>query len=229
MKTIGVLGGLGPQATMDFERRIHEVSQQHIPAKENSGYPPMIVYYCRFPPVLVDQNSRPVMPVQPNPAFLQAAKELGSLADFLVITANGPHVFQEEIEAAAGQKVLSMIDVVLAKLQQLGWQKVGLLALGEPRIYMQALDQMGTKYVTLETEQRERLDWAIMRVMEGMDGEAEQRVAEAAIGQLKDQGTEGIILGCTEIPLLLTSASDEQTLINPAELLAEATVKYAMN
>ena len=49
MKTIGVLGGLGPQATMDFEERIHTVSQQLIPQHGNSGYPPMVVYYYRHP------------------------------------------------------------------------------------------------------------------------------------------------------------------------------------
>jgi aspartate racemase len=229
MKTIGVLGGLGPQATMDFERRIHEASQRLIPAKGNGGYPPMIVYYCRFPPVLVDENLQLIMPVQVNPALLEAAKELGSMVDFLVITANGPHVFQQKIEAAADCRVLSMIGVALAKLQQSGWQKVGLLALGEPRIYMQALDQMGIEYAILGKEQRKSLDEAIMRVMEGKDGKEERQLAEGAIRQLKDQGAEGTILGCTEIPLLLTNDLDKQTLINPVELLAEATVQYALD
>ena len=44
MKTIGVLGGLGPQATMDFEARVHRESQRRIPPRMNGGYPPMIVH-----------------------------------------------------------------------------------------------------------------------------------------------------------------------------------------
>lgn len=228
MKTIGVLGGLGPQATMESEKRIHEVSQQRFPQRANSGYPPMIVTYFRFPPVLVDQDLRLITPIQPNPALLQAAKDLGALADFLVITANGPHVFQKEIEAAAGREVLSMIEVTMAKLEQLGWRRVGLLGLGEPRVYMQALEPTGIKQVVLEEEQRARLDKAIFKVMEGKDGEAEQQVAEEAIGQLKKQGVEGIILGCTELPLLLSGHLDDETLINPGELLVEAALEYAM-
>ena len=47
MKTIGVLGGLGPQATMDFEARVHAVSRRLIPGRGNGGYPPMVVYYHR--------------------------------------------------------------------------------------------------------------------------------------------------------------------------------------
>ena len=50
MKTIGVLGGMGPQATMDFERRVHEVSQQLLPRSLNTGYPPMVVFYHCAPP-----------------------------------------------------------------------------------------------------------------------------------------------------------------------------------
>ncbi len=59
MKTIGVLGGLGPQATMDFEQRVHHVAQGLVPPQGNSGYPPMVVYYCRHPPVLVDATGHP--------------------------------------------------------------------------------------------------------------------------------------------------------------------------
>jgi hypothetical protein len=42
MKTIGVLGGLGPQATMDFEQHVHRIAQQLIPAQGNGGYPPAV-------------------------------------------------------------------------------------------------------------------------------------------------------------------------------------------
>jgi aspartate/glutamate racemase len=50
LKTIGVLGGLGPQVTMDFEARVHRVAQRLIPPHGNGGYPPMVVYYDRHPP-----------------------------------------------------------------------------------------------------------------------------------------------------------------------------------
>ena len=50
MKTIGVLGGLGPQATMDFEARVHRVAQRLSRRSYNGGYPPMVVYYFRQPP-----------------------------------------------------------------------------------------------------------------------------------------------------------------------------------
>src|SRR5262245_8846741 len=73
MKTIGVLGGLGPQATMDFEVRVHQVAQRLIPQFQNSGYPPMFVYYCRHPPILLNEDHTPRLPIQPDPRLLKAA------------------------------------------------------------------------------------------------------------------------------------------------------------
>src|SRR5947209_5112928 len=92
MKTIGVLGGLGPQATMDFEARLHRAAQRLIPPHHNSGYPPMVVYYYRHAPVLLTEGGKPVTPYRPDPRLLEAAKRLGSLSDFLVITSNGTHL-----------------------------------------------------------------------------------------------------------------------------------------
>src|SRR5262245_1830357 len=109
MKTIGILGGIGPQATMDFEVRLHRVAQRLIPQHWNSGYPPIVAIYLRHPPFVLDENHAPIVPWQADPRLLEAAAKLGTLCDFLVITSNGTHVFQPQIEQAAGRRVLSMI------------------------------------------------------------------------------------------------------------------------
>ena len=111
MKTIGVLGGVGPQATMDFEARVHRESQRRIPPRRNGGYPPMIVHYHRRPPFRLNEDGLPRLPIEPDPDLLEAARRLGAIADFLVITSNGAHAIQPQIEHAAGREVLSMIDV----------------------------------------------------------------------------------------------------------------------
>jgi aspartate racemase len=227
MKTIGVLGGLGPQATMDFVARIHRVSQERLPQRGNMGYPPMVVYYCRFPPILVDEEMLPIHPIQPNPPLLHAARELGRVADFMVVTANGPHMLQPALEEASGLELLSMIDVTLGELEGLGWRRVGLLGLGEPRVYMRPLEDRGIAHITLQGEVQERLDRAILSVMEGADGDREVAIAREAVETLRREGAEGIIVGCTELPLLLLEEMDAGDLVNPAELLAEAAVEYA--
>jgi aspartate racemase len=227
VQTIGVLGGLGPQATMDFEARIHQISQQLIPQQANQGYPPMLVYYYRHAPVIANEDGTPVFPIQTDPRLLEAARRLGSWADFLVITSNGVHLFQEQIEQAAGRKVLSMIEATLAEVKRRRLARVGVLGLFEPRVYRVPLAQLGIACETIEGDLQKRLDQAIWAVAEGRADET-RAVAREAVAALRARNVEAIILGCTEIPFMLPEADSDPTLINPTQLLAEATVRAAM-
>jgi aspartate racemase len=227
VKTIGVLGGIGPQATMDFETRLHRVAQRLLPPSRNAGYPPMVVYYCRHAPILLNEDGTPRIPLRLDPRLLEAATRLGSLADFLVITSNGVHVFQPEIEQASGRRVLSMLDATLKEVQRRRWKRVGVLTLAEPLIYTDPLARLGIASETVDAELQAALVGAIFQVMEGRDDAASVAVARSAVAALRSRGVEGIILGCTEIPFLVREADDDATLINPLQLLAEAAVRIA--
>lgn len=229
MKTIGVLGGAGPQATMDFEARVHAVAQRLLPQRANSGYPPMIVSYYRALPMLVDEQNRPLEPRQLDPRLLEAVKNLGASADFLVIPSNAPHQFQQEVEEASGLKVLSMIDLVINEVRQRGWKYVGVLGFGEPTVYLAPLRQLDIGCETISTALSRQLDQAILAVMEGHAGPKEQSLARIALERMRLQQVDGTILGCTEIPLLLQEQAEAPNLINPLQLLAEAAVREAIS
>ena len=228
MKTIGVLGGLGPQATMEFERRVHEASQRLIPQRGNSGYPPMVVMYMRDAPVLLHDDGSPILPIQINPRILEVAAQLGGVADFIVITANGPHMMRAQIEEASGLKVLSMTDMAIEEMKRRGWKKVGVLGLGEPLVYLEPLKAMGIATESIDGELRANLDQAIIGLMEGRTGNESTGRALAAVTALRERGVEGVLLGCTEIPLMLGQHAHAPDLIDPGALLAEAAVRYAM-
>jgi aspartate racemase len=228
LKTIGVLGGLGPQATMDLEARVHKAAQRLIPPRQNGGYPPMVVYYHRHPPFVVNADFSPRVPLQPDPRLLEAARRLGSWADFLIISSNGPHAIQQQIEKAAGRKVLSMIDVTLDEIRRRGWRTVGVIGFGNPFIYTVRLTDLSIASHTLDEERQGRLDKEIMKVMEGRDTAESTEIARDAVGSLRARRVDGVILGCTEIPLLLREHAAEPDLIDPVELLAEAAVKMAL-
>jgi aspartate racemase len=227
MKTIGVLGGFGPQATMDFEQRAHRVAQQLIPPHRNSGYPPMVVHYARHPPVLLDEHGETRRPIQPDPRLLKAAHALGQLADFLVVISNGLHAMQPALEQAADRPILSMIEVTLAEVARRGWQRVGVLTYITPLVYAQALEQRGLQWEGIEQALQTPLDEAIMAVMEGQAG-AQNEHARRAVAALRARAVDGIILGCTEIPFLLPGDLETPDLLNPTALLAEASVRHAL-
>lgn len=228
MKTIGVLGGLDPQATMDFEARLHLVAQGVIPQKFNFGYPPMVVEYLRRPPFLLDEEGKPRIPWMPEPALVEAARRLGAACDFIVVPSNGTHIFQDRIEEASGRRVLSMIELALDEVRARGWKKVGLLGFGEPVVYTRPLTAMGILHETICGEIRDRLDSEIIAVWEGRDSKESTVVANYSVNALRKRGVDGVVLGCTEIPLLLRELSETTDLINPLQLLAEAAVREAM-
>lgn len=228
MKTIGVLGGIGPQATMDFEQRLHQAAQRLIPRRGNSGYPPLVVYYHRRPPVLVDEAGQSIVPLVPDPQLLDGARKLGQIADFLVITSNGAHMLQPAIEAAAGRPVLSMIKTTVAAVRQRGWRQVGVLSLFGPHVYNRPLDEAGIRWESITSELQAPLDQAIMQVMDGSNDTESTAHARRAVAMLRSRGVDGIILGCTEIPLLLQADLGEADLLNPGALLAEAAVRQAI-
>ena len=227
MKTIGVIGGIGPQATIDFEARLHAASQKLIPPRANSGYPPLLVYYHRAPPLVTGEDGALLI----HPALLEKLEAFGALADFLVIPSNYTHILREAFEQVSGRKVLSMIDITVAEVRNRGWQLTGLLGMGEPKVYMEPFDRLGLSYETLSGDLvalRTRLDSSIIAVMEGQEGPADEAAAMEAVHTLRDKGVDGIVLGCTEIPLLMGEAADAPDLINPTALLAEAAVRYAL-
>lgn len=231
MKTIGILGGLGPQATMDFEQRLHKEAQKQIPQKWNGGYPPMISYYFRQAPMKLNPDGSFPNVLKPNPNLLTAAKVLGQQVDFLIIPSNTPYVFQKDIEKAAKKPVISIVDVTLADVKKRKVKKVGLLAIGitlKNRLYQERIEKYGFSWVTIPDELAVTLDESIKAVMEGKDPQTVRQPADKAIAYLRKKGTDGIILGCTEIPLLLGTDADAKYLINPAQLLAEAAIAFAI-
>lgn len=228
MKTIGILG-LGAHATVDFETRIHLAAQRMIEPRTPTGYPPMITWHHRRPPIVVNEDFTPVRPLRPDAALLDAARLLGAHADFLVLTANGPHVFTKEIEAAAGRPLVSMIAVTVAEVLRRGWRRVGVLGFFGPQVpaYADALRARNLEFALIDDERQARLNDAVFRLMEGRATDASRSAARDAIDALRRQQVDGIIPGCTEIPLLLGDAANAADLVNPAQLLAEEAVRQA--
>jgi len=229
MKRIGVLGGISAQATMDFEVRVHRVSQQLIPQHWNQGYPPMVVWYHRRPPIRLHDDGRPYEPREIDPELIEAARWLGKAVDVIVIPCNAAHVGATSIRDAAGCPVLSMIDLVIDEIGRRRCRRVGVTGFaGAPAVYLDPLRERGIKCETIDAQAQVRLDAAIVAVAEGREGVAHAEAARGAVAALRSQAVDAVVLGCTEIPLLLGADGAQPDVINPAALLAEAAVRFAI-
>lgn len=226
MKTIGILGGIGPQATMDFEARLHRAAQRLLPQHGNEGYPPVVSVYMRHAPVKVKEDSTPSHPLTLDRRLLDAAKRLGEWADLLVSPSNTPHFFIDEITAASGCEMVSLIDATLPVLRR--DVPLGLIGLGIPKVWSERLEAEGLSFVTADESARNALDAAIIHLMEGAETDADRDAAREALRQVRDAGAGQTLLGCTEIPLLLGKDAAADDLVNPSDRLAEAVVRRAL-
>lgn len=232
MKTIGVIGGMGPQATIDFERKIHEVSNRLIPQHINQGYPPMVVHYYRNDPRMVVDSTLPTKELKPSEGLLETAKKLNQNADFLVIPSNTPHFFKKEIEEAAGIPLLSIVNVTLEEVLSRKPTSIGVLAIGDTlrhELYQKELKKHGIESITIPDQIITKLDKSVWSVMEGKDPTQVRAPVHEAIMYLENKKVDSIILGCSEIALMIEKELPLPNLINPVQLLAEKAVEYALS
>jgi aspartate racemase len=231
-KTVGILGGMGQWATLDIIERILQYSARRAAQFGNRGYPPMVIQMINESNILLNPKGTAVIePLRPAPVLLEMAMFVGANADILIMTAHTAHVFRKEVEAAAGKPIISIVDVAVNEVVKRGNKKVGIMAIGptvRSELYQQPLRDLAVKSVILPDKLMKKLDdEAIYMVQEGEDPADFTKPIIEAINYFKDQKVDGIILGCTELPILLKAVNDP-IIINPSQLLAEAAVEAAL-
>ena len=123
-----------------------------------------------------------------------------------------------------------MIDVAIEEIIRRGWRRVGVLGFrSAPSVYTDALGARGLACEAIDATRQAPLDAAIRALMEGRDGPGETEAARAAVAALRAARVDGVVLGCTEIPLLLGDEGEAGDLVSPLSLLAEAAVSFAIS
>lgn len=225
MKTIGVLGGLGPQATIDFYSKVLSYCQTKIKAHANEGYPPMIIYNCNFPP-FSERNKSAV-----NLRLIAAAKSLEKAgANFIVIPSVTPHIFYDDIKSTLSIPVVNVINEVIniAKHKSKIIGLLGTTATIKSTLFQSHLEKYGIKTLTLNESEQTQLEKIIFSVMEGGINPEKRKVVIKAINKLKKSGASLIILGCTELPVLLGSLSKREEFLDTIDIAAKVSVEKAM-
>lgn len=232
MKRIGVIGGFGQWSTLDTLQRILKVSSLTVPQYGNRGYPPLDVRMVNRAPMKLNEDGSFPETLEPSPELLEAARFVGQHSDFLILPANTPHLFTREIEEAAGKSLLSIVDVTIEEVVRRKCKRVGVIAIGltlDKRLYQKPLEEKGVGSVVLPKELSEILDnEGIYPIEEGANANDVGPVAHEVVEYLRKQKVDAIILGCTEVPILLGKAAEEPDIINPSQLLAEAAVKMSL-
>lgn len=154
-------------------------------------------------------------------------------ADFYVCPDNTAHIVLERIAADLPLPGLHIAEVVCHEISARGWEHVGLLGtrwtMTGP-VYEMALKNRGFERLIPDELTRERLNAAIFdELCLGIFNESTTDLFLGAIEDLKSRGAECVILGCTEIPLIVTEANSPLPVLDSTRLLAKYAVREAVS
>lgn len=228
MKTIGMVGGVSWQATIEYYRIINEEVGQKLGGHHSAK----IVMACADFDVLVslavekrwDDLER---------ALVEQVRKLGAAgADFIVICANTMHKFAQGIERDVGIPILHIVDETAKAIAERGMKKAALLGTAitmEDGFYQERMGRHGIEIIVPEKPDREFIHRNIIdELTRGIfSPEAKKRYLTVA-DSLARRGAEGVILGCTEIPLLLRQEDAAIPLFDTTAIHARAAAAEAL-
>ncbi|MEA3355792.1 MAG: amino acid racemase [Candidatus Bipolaricaulota bacterium] len=224
-RIVGVLGGMGPEATVELLKRIIDSTparcdQEHIR-------------------VLIDNN--PKIPDRtaailaggedPLPMMIAGARGLECAgADFILIPCNTAHHWLPGLQGAVSIPIVDMIGETVGAVSSSAppIKLVGLLATTgtiKTRLYQRALEGEGISTAIPTAEEQDEVMNAIDRIKAGDHGVRRQLMR--IIERLITQGAKGLILGCTELPLVIQEEDVTCPLFDPLSILAQRAVKLA--
>lgn len=223
-RTIGILGGMGPAATVDLMQKIIDAT----PASRDQEHVPMIVWNI---PQIPDRNTFIAGgSISPSPAMCAGARALADAgADAIVIACNTAHHWADEVAAAANRPLIHIADAALAQLQNAKINNPMLLATNGThalRIYDKRAAAFGVTLQKLDDLQQAKLTAVIAQVKAGQL-EAARDSLLLILARSSAQEATTFILGCTELPLIVRGMPFEAKSIDATAALAAEIVRFS--
>jgi aspartate racemase len=165
--------------------------------------------------------------------MLSSAEKLARAgADFLICPDNTCHIVMQEVRAKSPLPWLHIGEVVASEAKRLGYRRLGITGTRytmEGPMYPQVLGAAGLEHRAPGPASRERIDRIIFdELVNGRFTAESLRVFQEEIAALRDSGCDAVILGCTEIPLLVPPEASPLPTLDSTRLLARAAVEHAL-
>jgi aspartate racemase len=229
MKVMGLIGGMSWNSTLEYYRLINEMIAARLGSLHSAN---MVLYSLDFEEIeCAQRESRWDDAASILTKAGKALKQAG--ADFLLICTNTMHKVADAVSRSSGLPVLHIVDVTGNAIREQGLAKVGLLGtrfvMGEP-FYRDRLKGRFDIDVVVPAENEQAIVHRIIydELCRGEVSISSRQVCLKVIEGLKGRGAEGIILGCTELPLLIRSDDVTVPLYDTTRLHAEAAVELAL-
>ena len=229
MKTIGLLGGMSWESTLPYYRQINEAVRERLGGLHSAR---LVLFSVDF--AQVERLQRSGDWDAAGVLLAEAARALQRAgADFLVLCTNTMHKVAEAIEAAVDIPLLHIADPTAAAIRSAGLRRVGLLGTRftmEQPFYRERLERRHGIEVLVPVEADRAIVHRVIyeELCLGSVHEASRQAYRQVIARLVERGAEAVILGCTEIGLLLGPHDASVPLFDTTALHARAAAEHAL-
>ena len=229
MKTIGLIGGMSWESSLEYYRIVNETVKEKLGGFHSAK---CIMYSVDFEEIEKLQHQGKWD--EATDLMIDAARrvERGG-ADFVVICTNTMHKMADDVQESINIPLLHIADVTAQKIKEKGMQKVGLLGtrftMEEDFYRMRLQEKHGLEIIIPDEEERQTIHGILYsELVMGEIKKISKETFQKIIKNLEARGAEGIILGCTEIPLLVKQEDYEIPLFDTTTIHARASVEYAL-
>lgn len=223
MKTIGIIGGLGPESTISYYSYI---TRKYYETYQDYGYPEIIIYSLNFSEFIE-------VGYEAAPGVKEVIERLHRAgADFVVAACNSIHIVYDEVSKDIPIPWISIMDVTAEKIREAGLSKVGLLGtiftMGKG-FYQDTLARFGIHCLTPPADAQREINRIIYDelVIASVKDESKQFVL-GCIEKLKQDGAQGVVLACTELPFLIRQEDTALPVFDTATIHAQKALELAM-
>jgi len=205
MKKIGLIGGIGPESTLDYYARIIDAFRAD---KAEADYPEIVLYSANLTELMAIMKTGDTVKLSDWLVDkVQALHRAG--ADFAAIGSNTPHVVFDQVAARSPIPLVSIVEATRQKAASLGLRKLGLtgtLFTMQADFYPRAFAAGGMAVVVPGAESQQLIQHRLETEIElgVLKDSTREELLAIAKGMIDQEGIEGVILGCTELPLILS-------------------------
>ncbi|MGD8981222.1 MAG: amino acid racemase [Desulfobacterales bacterium] len=229
MKPIGIIGGLGPESTVDYYKEIIAAFNARY---DEMAYPEIIIYS-----VNIDEFMKFVETKNWSGLSEWLLEKISSIhragAEFAVIASNTPHIVFDEIKSKSPIPLLSIVEETCNKAQEMDLKNVGLMGTKltmEADFYKKPFISKGMSVVVPSEKEQQFIHHKLFSEIElGIfkDSTREELLAIAK-RMVDEEGIDALILGCTELPLILTQSKYGIPFLNTTAIHCESIIKYCL-
>lgn len=228
-KKIGIIGGLSPESTVSYYLNI---TRKYVEQYEDYGYPDIIIYSVNLENYHVWRAENRWDKITDN-LILVSEKLKNAGADFCITATNIMHKVFNDVVAKVDIPFIHILNPTIKEIKKAGLKKIGLLGtkftMSESFYRNELLEQGVTPIVPTERQQDSIHQIIEQELVRGLIRNDSKQLYLEIIDKLIESGAEGIILGCTEIPLLISQEDCPVPTFDTAILHSNASLEYAID